>query len=100
MWKAYFDKGLGLTNYLKYVIAFFGLASNDVKSTMLVALFYAIFCFILGWAWYRFKLIETEIEIHNNFDMFVREMRGNFGIPKNLNSRASSKRHGKRSSYT
>lgn len=73
--KAYFDKGMALTNYVKYLIAFFGIASADVKSTMLIAFGYAIFCYVLGRVWFKYKLIETEIEINNIFNPFVREIR-------------------------
>lgn len=76
--KAYLDKGLGITHYVKYLIAFFGLASADVTSTLIIAVIYAILCFFIGWAWYHYKIIETEIEINNRFNLFVKEMRRKF----------------------
>lgn len=76
LYKAYFDRGLGLTNYVKYLIAFFGIASSDVRTTMYIAVAYAMICFILGKLWYKYKLIETEYEVQNNVNPFVREMRG------------------------
>ena len=75
LYKAYFDRGLGLTHYVKYLIAFFGLASSDVETTLWIAVIYAVICFFLGWAWYRYKLIETEYEVQNNVNPFCREVR-------------------------
>ena len=73
--KAYFDKGMGLTNYVKYVIAFFGVASSDVKSTLWIAFFYGIICYFLGMFWYKKDLVKTENEVANRNNLFVKEMR-------------------------
>ena len=75
LWKSYFDKGMGLTNYLKYVIAFFGMASLNVKATMIIAGIYAIFCLVLGWIWYRFGIINIENEVGNQFNPFCEDVR-------------------------
>jgi len=72
LWKAYFDKGIGLTNYAKYLIAFFGLASANVKNTMIIAIAYALFCFFLGRWWFKSKMVEQEIEVGNRVNPFVR----------------------------
>ena len=85
--KAYFDKGYSLTNFVKYVIALFGLASLDVKTTMILALIYAPSCFILGLFWYKVGLREEEIEVNNTFNKFVGEMRNNLNITKNKKPR-------------
>jgi len=85
LWKAYFDKGFGITSYAKYFIAFFGLASQDIMTTLWIGFFYGIFCFFLGWGWYRFKIIETENEVSNVFNPFCRDVRNSLGT-KNLNS--------------
>ena len=73
--KAYFDKGLGLTNYAKYLIALFGIASLNFKLTMYIGFAYLVFCYILGRLWYKYKLVETENEVNNIFNPFVKEMR-------------------------
>ena len=75
LWKRYFDTGLSLTNYLKYIIAFFGLASRDLGTTMWLAVGYAVFCQALGCAWHHLNLVRLEIEIGNRFNDFVKEMR-------------------------
>lgn len=73
--KAYFEKGYGLTHYIKYVIAFFGLASNNLQLTMFFGLAYIPFCFLLGWWWLNHGWLTLEIEVGNEFNRFVKEMR-------------------------
>ena len=73
--KKYLETGLSLSHYVKYLIAFFGFASRDVKTTMIIAIIYAFLCLILGRLWFRYKLIHTENEIINIFNPFQREVR-------------------------
>jgi len=73
--KAYFEQGLGLTNYIKYLIAFFGIASADVKLTMIIAVVYGIGSYILGRWWFKSKMKIAEAEVGNQFNLFVKEMR-------------------------
>ena len=75
LWKSYFDRGYGITSYLKYFIAFFGLTSRDVKTTFIIGIIYGLSCFLIGWLWYRYGLVETETEISNRFNPFVKEVR-------------------------
>lgn len=73
--KRYFDTGLGLTSYVKYFIAFFGLASSNVKATLWIGLFYAIACYFVGMIWLKKGFFELEQEISNIHNKFVKEMR-------------------------
>ena len=73
--KAYLDKGMGLTYYVKYLIALFGISSLDVKTTMIISFAWMFLSFFIGWIWYRYKLVDTETEIGNLFNPFVKEMR-------------------------
>ena len=73
--KRYFEMGYGLTNYVKYLLALFGVASQDVKNTMLLAGVYAVMCLVIGYYWYKWGLFELDTEISNRFNGFVREMR-------------------------
>jgi hypothetical protein len=75
LWKSYFDKGLSLTNYLKYIIAFYSLAVRDFTAILLFCIAYAIFCFVLGFYWYKSNFIKAEIEVGNKYNLFVEEMR-------------------------
>lgn len=78
LYKGYFDKGIGLTSYTKYLIAFFGLASRDVKTTLIIAAAYFIFCVVLGWWWYKSDFIRAEHEVGNKFNLFQQEIRAKF----------------------
>ena len=73
--KRYFDTGLGLTNYFKYLILFFGVTSNDVKTTLYIAMGYAVVCFFLGWFWLNSDFYTAEQEVSNNYNPFVKQMR-------------------------
>jgi len=89
--KAYFDKGWGLTGYLKYAIALFGLSSLNVRTTMIAGIIYGVSCYFIGRFWYTYRLIDTENEIQNRFNPFQREMRE----WKDLNNIIPRKKHGK-----
>jgi len=73
--KSYFDKGLSVTSYVKYLIAFFGIASSDVKATLILGVAYAIFSYILGRILFKVGYIEAEQEVYNIHNKFVKEMR-------------------------
>lgn len=77
--KKYFDTGYGMTNYLKYFILAFGLYEISImqawKSALIVGVIYGVCCFIFGWLWFKYGWVTAEIEVNNQFDLFVREMR-------------------------
>ena len=73
--KAYFDQGYGFTSYFKVIIVAFGASTLNVRNTLWIALIYGLSCFLIGWLFYHFKLKETENEIANHFNPFVKEMR-------------------------
>jgi len=73
--KAYFDKGYGLTSYVKYGIALFGLSSLDVKTTMILGIGYGIFCYVVGRVWFHYGFQLADTEVYNIFNPFVKEMR-------------------------
>lgn len=84
--KAYFDKGIGLTSYMKYLIAIFGFVSYvekiDMKILLAVGIIYTIGCFFIGWLWYKYKLIHVENEISNKFNPFQIEVRNALRMKK------------------
>ena len=74
--KAYFDKGWGLTHYFKYLYAFAGIFDFiNQKTAIITGIIYILCCFIIGFIWYQFGIIETENEISNIFNPFQREVR-------------------------
>jgi len=79
LWKGYFEKGYAITSYIKYIIVllgFYSILSNvDIIYISLLMAIYGLSCFFIGWGWYHFKWIEAEIEVNNNFNLFVKEMR-------------------------
>ena len=75
MLKRFFDTGYSLTNYIKYVIALFGLSSLNISKTMVLAFVYALFCFIIGYIWHRYRFADVEAEIGNQFNPFIGEVR-------------------------
>lgn len=78
LWKRYFDTGMGLTNYVKYFILFFGVASTDVFTTLLIAFLYAIGSFFLGWYWLNSDFYKADTELSNQYNIFVEQMRKKF----------------------
>jgi len=80
--KAYFDKGWGLTGYIKYIIALFGISSLNVKRTLIVGVIYGISCYFLGRIWFKYRLVDTENEIQNRFNPFQKEVREKLKIEK------------------
>lgn len=78
LWKAYFDIGYGVSSYFKYLIAFYGMSSLDVKTTMIIGLIYGLSCFVIGWVMYKYGFIDAQHEVQNIVNPFVKEMRANF----------------------
>ena len=75
LWKGYVEKGLSLTNYAKYLVAFYALSSQDVLATMIIAAIFGVISFFLGWGWYHYGWLKAEIEVSNNFNLFVKQVR-------------------------
>ena len=73
--KRYFDIGYGWTNFLKLIIALFGITSLNLKITMILAGIYGVSCYIFGWAFVKYGWYTAEIEVGNMFNLFVKEMR-------------------------
>jgi hypothetical protein len=83
--KAYLDKGMGLTYYVKYLIGLFGISSMNVKATMIIAAVWIFLSYFLGLAWFKYKFVIAEQEVQNKVNLFVQEMRAMSGA-KSLNT--------------
>ena len=77
--KRYFDIGLGLTSYVKYPIALFGLYSIGekipIKWTILLAIIWWTSNFFVGYWWVKKRLMEMDNEISNQLNPFQKEVR-------------------------
>lgn len=72
---AYFNEGMGKLNYVKYLLIFFGVASLDVKWTLIFGIIWGISCYMFGRWWFRKGWKESEVEVTNKINPFVKEMR-------------------------
>lgn len=100
LWKAYFDKGFGITNYVKYIIAGVGFAGLKPMHVVLLACVYLPSCILIGREWYRHHLTETEFEIQNMFNPFTKEVRSKLSRGKDLNNRGTKIQRGKRTNQS
>ena len=77
--KGYFDTGYGMTALAKYLLFGIGTWFYQIDLPVLYAVYigiaYGIFCYVLGWAWYKFGWFTAQIEVANYFNLFVRDMR-------------------------
>ena len=83
--KAYFDKGYGVTSYFKYLVVLIGMErviSGDLKSTIIIMTAYGIFCYLFGWAMYKYGYVEAEKEVENKFNLLAKQLRNKLKIEK------------------
>lgn len=73
--KAYFDKGMDILNYGKYVIAALGIALDDIRTILYIVGVFAIVAYIVGYIWFKFEFVDAETEVYNRANPFVKEMR-------------------------
>lgn len=73
--KSYFGDGKAVIGFLWGFIALFGIASRDVKTTLILAIVYNILAYIVGRYWYNHGWKAAEVEVNNYINPFVREMR-------------------------
>ena len=75
----YFDTGYGRLSIVKYfwLIAAGGsiLSGIDYIYAMYAGIVYMVVCYLFGWAWFRFGWFEAQIEVTNQFNLFVKETR-------------------------
>lgn len=77
--KHYFDKGYAMSSLAKNILFLVGggaiLAGVNYTYIIYLGVAYAVFCYLLGWAWYRFGWFSAELEVVNQVNPFVMEMR-------------------------
>ena len=80
--KAYFDKGMSVTNYIKYIIVAFGAVFRSMNGTIIFAAAYGLFCYLFGMYWYKSGFIFADKEVGNLFNLFQREVRNKLKTKK------------------
>ena len=80
LWKAFFDKGYSLLSYPKYILILMGVgdviaSGGDSTKVIIFGIAFGFICFLLGMFWFRFKVVNAEIEVGNQYNPFVKEMR-------------------------
>ncbi len=75
LYKAYFDEGWNICNYAKYPLFIFGWATKDVKTTIIIGIALALFCFFFGRYLYINGYMDAKNEVMNNYNPFQREVR-------------------------
>ena len=80
--KYYFDLGVGITSLLIKILAVVGIAAavQGISKTflLLAGVFYAVFCYVLGMLYVRYDWFTASIEVNNQLNLFVKEMREKF----------------------
>ena len=75
----YFDVGMARLSLLRYVWLFMGFGTISAGMSWLYAIYigvvYAIVCYLFGLFWFRFGWFTASIEVGNQFNLFVKEMR-------------------------
>lgn len=79
--KAYFEQGMGLLNYPKYIVVLAGggsVIATSGKSTFLAIIglvVFGVFAYFIGKWWFKQGFKLAEIEVSNQFNLFVKEVR-------------------------
>lgn len=80
LWKAYFDEGWSITNYVKYAFAFGGIFDFiSGEAALYLGGAYIISCFVMGWVIYHSGMKETILEINNRYNPLAKELRRHIG---------------------
>lgn len=79
LYKYYFDKGLHFTAIVKYLAALIGVAdavaNQRMELVIILGISYVIICFLVGLWLYKSGYVAAEMEVSNQVNPFVKEMR-------------------------
>lgn len=78
--KTWFDIGNGWTGYVTKVLIVIGIgfavdSVNNVLLIIVLGILYGCLNLLIGWAYMKFGLFETQQEINNIYNPFVRQVR-------------------------
>ena len=79
--KRYFDQGYGITSIIKYAVGVIGIASfikTGAELMIILGISYIIFCYLFGLMWIKTGMFMAEIEVSNQYNQFVHEMRKHY----------------------
>ena len=88
LWKAYFDTGYSMLSYPKYILFLVGLGdviANDGEyiRVLVIGFFLAIVCLVFGKVWFKYRFIDYQLEVQNQYNPLAREIREKFIKNKN-----------------
>ena len=80
--------GYSLTQIFKYflvlLIGWEMTGTRNLNIIIFYGLLYMIICFILGYVWYYFELVNAEAEIVNQYNPLAKQLRGKFRMAKDI----------------
>ena len=71
--RRWFNYGNGILSIGKWFVAFVGLASSDIKLTVILGVIYVFVCFITGWCYMKW-FMSIDMDIDNKLNPFVAEV--------------------------
>ena len=88
LWKAYFDTGYSMLSYPKYILFLVGLgdviaSDGDYINVLIIGFLLGIGCLLFGKLWFKYRFIDYQLEVSNQYNPFVREMRKTYK-PKSI----------------
>jgi len=80
LWNQYFDKGMALSKWLKYLLFIIGLSTSGyhLRVMIIIGSCYVLGCFIAGWLWFKYEWVLAEAEVSNRHNLLAREIREKF----------------------
>ena len=75
----YFETGFSLLNYAKYLIVAFGaydiISNKNIERTIIAGILYGVFCYVLGYLWYKTDFAKAQNEVSNRINLLAIEIR-------------------------
>jgi hypothetical protein len=80
LWWNYYGCGYGMTNIISKILMVAGIGAvlEGMSSTTIIlyGMLYVAICVLIGWAWFKFGFAEADAEVKNNYNLFVKQVRG------------------------
>jgi len=69
--------------YGEWIIAYFGVTTQNIKGTMVLAACYGILCYVIGWLAYHSDFVRANVEFGNRYNPLASELRAHMNKIKN-----------------